>query len=51
MTRFVNIMSDRPLTIEEVEGEVWERSFTQSPPTEAEERKFVVETVFHRALE
>lgn len=51
VTRFVNIMSDRPLTIGEVEAEIWERSFTQSPPTEAEERKFIVDTVIHRSLE
>ena len=51
VTRFVNIMSDRPMTIEEIEEEIWERSFTQSPPKAGEERKFIVDTVIHRSLE
>jgi hypothetical protein len=51
VTRFVNIMSDKPLTIEEIEVEAWERSFTQSPPVEAEERKFTVITAIHKAME
>lgn len=46
--RFVNIMSDTPLTIEAIEREVWERSFTQSPPESGEERQFIVETAIRR---
>lgn len=49
--RFVNLMSDRPLTVAEIETEAWSRSFDQSPPTEAEERKFLVETAIHRIYE
>lgn len=48
-SRFINIMADSPLTIEEIEREAWERSFAQSPPQPAEERKFIVETAIHRA--
>lgn len=51
VTRFVNIMSDAPMTVEAIEQEVWERSFTQSPTKAGEERKFVVETAIHRATE
>lgn len=46
---FINIMSDKPLTIQEVEREAFERSFKQSPPKSGEERKFIVESVIHRA--
>lgn len=49
VSRFVNIMADSPLTIEEIEREAWERSFVQSPPGPAEERHFIVETAIHRA--
>lgn len=48
---WVNIMSDAPMTVEAIEQEAWERSFTQSPPKAAEERKFVLETAIHRATE
>ena len=48
---YVNITQDTPHTIEQIEIEAWERSFRQSPPREGEERKFVVETAFHRAEE
>lgn len=51
VTRFVNIMSDSPMTVGAIEREVWERSFTQSPPAAGEERKFVIETAIHRAEE
>lgn len=51
VTKFMNIMSDNPLTIQEIEVEAWERSFTQSPPVELEERKFTVITAIHRATE
>lgn len=46
---FINIMSDKPLTIREVELEAYERSFKQSPTVSGEERKFSVESVIHRA--
>lgn len=51
VTRFVNIMSDSPMTVGAIEREIWERSFTQSPPLAGEERKFTVETAIHRAEE
>lgn len=51
VTSFVNIMSDSPRTIEQIETEAWERSFAQSPPLPGEERKFTVETAIHRAEE
>lgn len=46
---FINIMSDNPLTITEVEREAFERSFKQSPPRPDEERKFSVISLIHRA--
>lgn len=46
---FINIMSDKPMTIAEIEQEAFERSFKQSPPKSGEERKFSVESVIHRA--
>ena len=46
--QFVNLMSDKPLTIEEIETEAWSRSFDQSPPRPGEERKFMVETAIRR---
>jgi len=49
VTTFINIMSDKPLTIAEIEQEAYERSFTQSPPKAGEERKFSVESAIHRA--
>lgn len=49
VTRFVNIISDSPMTVEAIELEAWERSFEQSPALPTEERKFVVETAIHRA--
>lgn len=47
--RFVNIMSDTPMTPAMAEQEAWERSFGQSPPKPAEERVFIMWTPVHRA--
>lgn len=49
--RFVNIMSDVPMTPAMVEQEAWERSFSQSPPKAAEERVFIMWTPIHRIEE
>lgn len=49
--RFVNIMSDVPMTPAMVEQEAWERSFRQSPPKPTEERVFIMWTPIHRVEE
>lgn len=46
---FINIMSDKPLTVSEIVQEAFERSFKQSPPKSGEERKFSLESVIHMA--
>ena len=46
--RFVNIMSDVPMTPAMVEQEAWEHSFSQSPPKAGEERVFIMWTPIHR---
>lgn len=48
---FVNLMSDVPLSIEEIERLSWERSFDQSPPAPGEERQFITETAYRRVAE
>ena len=49
--KFVNLMSDVPLTIEEIETQAWERSFEQSPMLAGEARQFIVETAIRRVIE
>ena len=46
--KYVNIMSDEPMTIEEIEREAFVRAFDQSPPEAGEEREFIVETAIKR---
>jgi hypothetical protein len=46
--RFINLMSDVPLTVQQIETEAWERAFDQSPPAETEEREFMIETAVRR---
>ena len=46
--KYVNLMSDVPLTREEIETQAWERSFEQSPPAAGEERQFILETAIRR---
>lgn len=46
--QFTNVMSDKPLTVEEIELEAWERSFVESPPVPGEERIFMVETAIRK---
>jgi len=50
-SKYVNIMSDKPLTIEKLEREAYERAFEQSPPESGEERKFTLESVYRRVKE
>jgi len=44
----VNVMADKPLTVEEINLEAWERSFVESPPVPGEERIFMVETAIRK---
>ncbi|MBA7621469.1 hypothetical protein ES703_28831 [subsurface metagenome] len=46
-----NIMSDVPLTVEQIEQEAWERAFEQSPPLPGEERQFMLYTAVRRVAE
>jgi hypothetical protein len=48
---YVNIMSDKPMTVEEIEREAFLRAFEQSPPEAGEEREFIFETGYKRVIE
>lgn len=50
-SKYVNIMSDEPMTVEEVEREAFVRAFDQSPPQAGEEREFIFETGYKRVIE
>jgi hypothetical protein len=45
---YINIMSNKPLTIAGVEREAFVRAHEQSPSEAGEERNFIVQTVFRR---
>lgn len=49
--KYVNIMSDEPMTVEEIETAAWELSFNQSPPESGEKREFIFETGYKRVIE
>jgi len=49
--QFVNLMSDVPLTVEEIEQQAWQRSFEQSPPVSGEEREFMLYSAIQRVPE
>jgi hypothetical protein len=49
--KYVNIMSDEPMTVEEIEREAFVRAFDQSPPQAGEERQFIFETGYKRVIE
>jgi hypothetical protein len=49
--KFVNIMSDEPLTVEQIEERAFELAFEQSPPQAGEGRKFIFETGYKRVIE
>jgi hypothetical protein len=48
---YVNIMSDKSMTVEEIEREAFLRAFEQSPPEAGEERRFIFETGYKRVVE
>lgn len=49
--KFVNIMSDEPMTVEEIETAAFELAFEQSPPQAGEERRFIFEAGYKRVIE
>jgi len=49
--KFVNIMSDEPMTVEEIETAAFELAFEQSPPESGQERRFIFETGYKRVIE
>lgn len=49
--KYINIMSNKPLTVEKLEREAFERAFEQSPAESGEERKFTVESVYRMVKE
>jgi hypothetical protein len=49
--KYINIMSNKPLTVAAIEREAFARTFEQSPPESGQERNFIVETVYRRVKE
>lgn len=47
--KYINIMSNKPLTVQQIETRAYRLSFDQSPPESGEERQFIVDSVFRRS--